>query len=93
MAPVDSSSQSWDAHHDHWQQLTNSRPIPARRLQDPSQPAVSVLVRCVWSRDGEVWAPGLAQDWVGRDVHVRIDDERMGQVRWAWVDAGDVRRL
>lgn len=90
--PIDSSSQSWDAHRDRWQQLLNRRPIPPRRLQDQSRPLVPVLVRCMWSIEGEAWSPGVAQDWVGRDVHVRIDDHRAGQVRWAWVDADDVRR-
>lgn len=93
LVSVDQSSQSWDAGRDRWQQLTNARPIPPRGLQDPSRPLVPVLVRCVWSVDGEAWCPGAAQDWVGRTVHVRVDDDRMGQVRWAWVDAEDVRRV
>lgn len=67
-------------------------PIPPRDLHDPSRPLVPVLVRCAWSVDGEQWCPGVAQDWVGRTVHLRIDDDRIGPVRWAWVDAGDVQR-
>lgn len=90
--PVDSSSQSSDAHRERWQDLTNRRPIPPRQMQDRSRQLVPVLVRCVWSIDGEVWCPGVAQDWVGRDVHVRVADDRMGPVSSSWVDAGDVRR-
>lgn len=90
---TDSSSQSWDAHRTTWQTLTNARPIPPRHLQDTSVVERPALIRCVWDRDGETWVHGAAQDRAGELVHVRIDDDRIGTVRWAWVDTGDVRPI
>ncbi len=74
-----------------WQPLTNARPVPPRHLQQLGRTPIPVRVRLVWQRDGEQWADTEAVDWVGGDVLVRVDDERM-HVGWVWVDAGDVAR-
>lgn len=73
-----------------WQAILNaSWPDNPRGL--PHHEPIDVTARIVFEDDGEVWLDGTADRWVGQHVCVELDDPRL-QVRYVWVDAGDVRR-
>ncbi len=83
--------ESHEAKNSRHQRLLNQRPIPPRHLQQLGRTPIPVRVRLDWEHAGIEHIDTEAVDWVGRDVLVRVDDERM-HVGWVWVDAGDVER-
>lgn len=62
----------------------------ARELKDRPD-AIAVQVRIVFETDGEQWLDGMARRWWQQHVCVECLDSRL-QVRYVWVDAGDVKR-
>lgn len=75
---------------EHWQEVLNaSWPDNPRGL--PQHEPIDVTARIVFEGDGETWLDGTAARWVGQNVCVEIVDPRL-QVRFVWVDAGDVKR-
>lgn len=73
-----------------WQTVLNQS-WPDNPLGLPQHQPINVTARIVFEHDGEVWLDGTASRWVGQCVCVEINDPRL-QVRYCWVDAGDVKR-
>ena len=61
--------------------------MPAHTFHQP----VPITARIVWADDGEEHVDTVALGWTGRDVYVRMSDQRY-QLRAVWLDAADVSR-
>ena len=61
--------------------------MPAHTFHHP----VPITARIVWADDGEEHVDTVALGWTGRDVYVRMSDQRY-QLRAVWLDAADVSR-
>lgn len=74
-----------------WQRVLNERPIPRRDAQRDFAFPVDVTAWVVWERDGLELIDTTAHVWAGRDVMVRLADDRR-DIAWVWLAAQDVRR-
>lgn len=73
-----------------WQEITNERPIPPRRLQHDCN--VPVRARIVWERDGEEFLDTIAYAWGPHDVVlVEVLDERR-RTNGVWLHVSDAPR-
>lgn len=87
----DQHLESWYAHRDTWQPLTNAHSVPDRRLQHDLTTPVPVRVRLIWQRDGPELLDTIALGWAGHLVRVQVRDLR-SRAAYAWVHAEHVAR-
>lgn len=80
-------------HPDRFQDVLNQSwpPSGVAGAQKNRPDSIDVQVRIEFETDGEQWVDAVARRWWQRHVCVECDDPRL-QVRYIWVDAGDVRR-
>ena len=87
----DQLQETWYAHRDSWQPITNARAIPDRRQQHELTTPIPVRVRLIWQRDGTELVDTIAFGWAGQLVHVQVRDVRV-RIGFAWVHAEHVVR-
>jgi hypothetical protein len=87
----DSEVDAWDAHGARRQTIRNERPIPPRSSQVALDRPVAVVAWIVWENDGLELVDTEASAWAGRDVLVRLLDQRRRGLG-VWLAAQDVRR-
>lgn len=82
--------ESFEEREARWQEITNERPIPPRRLQHNCN--VPVRARIVWERDGEEFRDTIAYAWGPHDtVLVEVLDERRETIG-VWLHVSDAPR-
>jgi hypothetical protein len=87
----DQLQETWYAHREDWQPITNARAIPDRRRQHELAAPIPVRVRLIWQRDGAELLDTIAVGWAGQLVHVQVRDVRV-RIGFAWVHAEHVVR-
>lgn len=82
--------ESFEERQARWQEITNERPIPPRRLQHNCN--VPVRARIVWERDGEEFRDTIAYAWGPHSVVlVEVLDDRRDTIG-VWLHVSDAPR-